>query len=928
MQKKLYLYLLPLLVAATPLAVLASTKAKTSKKQKTKKFVAPDAEIKTLENSPFKDVSHEYMKGFAAPEEDEDDIQQKKLRTEIPQISEYALFKHIFDLYQTIELPTLPVFNRNGWKDLELLCGEHKEHVNLVYFLKRTQTKIGEACLGFTLSYPISDVTVLQNRQNVVKEFVVNKPLAHTCKEALASVAAVENNLFFFWETESEYNLKAISSYFFTSNLPGFKNLKKANTNPYAMEALCFKGRLFSYSVPAILPALSLWIMKKSHYAMTSSRPYNKLQDTPEFQALEKKLETVLSKATPDQKKAFFEELEKEDKSGWFWTQRDNIEKLIGKRAYNNVKVNGTYCSYSETVAKVGHYEAQKLFEKQYPNYFSPKKQAHLAAQATVGVDKVLPFTGTERQAFTRAFEKSFGQLPEEHSKVLSLWNPQNQKLNKNSRAYAAKAFVNNNNPFVSELRNIKSLNEIKAFDIKNFDPENPMRTVNKFFDEFDFFGSYTFGDKRKFFSLLNDYIQTKPMGIGQSEADTGSMIVNGVAKTHLYGTGFLYAVEAGTLYYAYSREKSYNELTNYIHAQMMAVATVVRAMETISSEIKHSDILKKGLDHQKQLTALFDAKSTLVSAKMHRLVALLLFDTFTGKPSYFCFKGRVLAAYALMKEIKNDLAPALLALGEVDTYLSCATLYQEYQDKQNGFCFVTYLDQETPYLNFNGMWNPFIPSKKAVANSIELGRSKPLNVILTGPNAGGKSTFAKGLTLNVLLAQTVGIAPGLELTLTPFEKINTNMNITDDTAGGNSLFKSEVLRAQSLLKTIADLDKKKFSFSIMDEMFSGTSPREGEAAGYAVAKNLGANTNSIAVIATHFPKLKELEKTTGTFKNYQVRVAYAPDGSFTYPFKLEEGAADQNVAIAILQQQGFDSSILNDAQDLLKITPIAAAAA
>jgi DNA mismatch repair ATPase MutS len=152
-------------------------------------------------------------------------------------------------------------------------------------------------------------------------------------------------------------------------------------------------------------------------------------------------------------------------------------------------------------------------------------------------------------------------------------------------------------------------------------------------------------------------------------------------------------------------------------------------------------------------------------------------------------------------------------------------------------------------------------------------------------------------------------------------------MNITDDTAGGNSLFKSEVLRAQSLLKTIADLDKKKFSFSIMDEMFSGTSPREGEAAGYAVAKNLGANTNSIAVIATHFPKLKELEKTTGNFKNYQVRVAYAQDGSFTYPFKLEEGAADQNVAIAILQQQGFDSSILDDAQELLKVTPVTAAA-
>jgi hypothetical protein len=924
MQKKLSFYLLPLLLAATPLVALTPAKAKINQKQKTKKFVAPDTEIKTLETSPFKDVSHEYMKGFAAPEEDEDDIQQKKLRTEIPQISEYALFKHIFDLYQTIELVTLPVFNRNGWKDLELLCGEHKEHVNLVHFLKRTQTKIGEAFLGFTLSHPISDVTALQNRQNVVKEFVANKALSHTCKDALARVAAVENNLFFFWETESDYNLKAISSYFFTSNLPGLKELKKANTNPYAMEALCFKGRLFSYSVPAILPALAFWVTKKSHYAVTSSRPYNKLQASAEFQALEKKLKTVLSTATPEQKKAFLENLEKEDKSGWFWTQRDNIKDLLGKWTWDSVTINGTHCSYSEAVERVGVYEAQKLFNARYSRYFSPQKQAHSAAQATVGLDKVLPFTGTERQAFTRAFEKSFGPLPEEHGKVLSLWNPQNQELNKNSRAYAARAFVNNNNPFVSELRNVNSLKEIKGVDLTKLDHGNMAYSLEQAFEGFGFFDKYTFGDKRKFFSLVKEYVATKPGGISQDLIDKATLGVNTVANFHLYGTGFLYALEAGTLYYTYSREKSYNELTNYVHAQMMAVATVVHAMETLSSEIKHNNALRNGLDHQKQLTALFDTKSALISQKMHKLVTLLLSDTFTGTPSYFCFKGRVLAAYALMREIKNDLAPALLALGEVDAYLSCATLYQDYEDKPNGFCFVTYLDQDTPYLNFNGMWNPFIPSKKAVANSIELGGSKPLNVILTGPNAGGKSTFSKGLTLNVLLAQTVGIAPGQELVITPFEKINTYMNITDDTAGGNSLFKSEVLRAQSLLKTIADLDKKKFSFSIMDEMFSGTSPREGEAAGYAVAKNLGANTNSIAVIATHFPKLKELEKTTGNFKNYQVRVAYAADGSFTYPFKLEEGAADQNVAIAILQQQGFDSSILNDAQDLLKVTPSA----
>ncbi len=143
-------------------------------------------------------------------------------------------------------------------------------------------------------------------------------------------------------------------------------------------------------------------------------------------------------------------------------------------------------------------------------------------------------------------------------------------------------------------------------------------------------------------------------------------------------------------------------------------------------------------------------------------------------------------------------------------------------------------------------------------------------------------------------------------------------MNIADDTAGGNSRFKAEVLRAQKLLTDIKNLSKGKFAFSVMDEMFSGTSPKEGEAASYAVAQKIGSLSNSILVLATHFQKLTELQDTNGTFKNYQVRVVRYNDGTFGYPFKLEEGKADQNVAIEILQREGFDASILDSAHAIL----------
>lgn len=365
-------------------------------------------------------------------------------------------------------------------------------------------------------------------------------------------------------------------------------------------------------------------------------------------------------------------------------------------------------------------------------------------------------------------------------------------------------------------------------------------------------------------------------------------------------------------------REKTYNNLTNYMHAQLIAVSTVVRAMKASSNLIKQNPELAAGLEHKEDLHALFSERSRRTSVKLRKLCSLLLTNTFKGEASYLSMKGRVLAAYSLMQDVKNEFAPALRALGEVDVLLSTAKLYRKFENERVSYSFPTYIDKEQPEITLVNMWNPFVPTQKVVTNSIILGNTMPQNIILTGPNAGGKSCFLKGVTLSVLMAQTLGIAPVQELILTPFAKINTYMNVTDDTAAGNSLFKSEVLRAQGLLDTVKNLNSKKFSLSIMDEMFSGTSPKEGAAAGYGVAKRLGALNNSILLLATHFPLLTELEDVTNNFKNYQVRVVRHGSGSFSYPYKLEDGKADQNVAIDILKQQGFDASILDDANEVL----------
>ena len=90
-----------------------------------------------------------------------------------------------------------------------------------------------------------------------------------------------------------------------------------------------------------------------------------------------------------------------------------------------------------------------------------------------------------------------------------------------------------------------------------------------------------------------------------------------------------------------------------------------------------------------------------------------------------------------------------------------------------------------------------------------------------------------------------------------------------------------------------------------MDEVFSRTSPKEGEDAAYKFAQQLGTYANSMCSIATHFPKLTDLEQES-QYKNYQVTVSKNPDGSWNRPFKLETGKSTINIAMDLLEEEGI----------------------
>ncbi|HSW76238.1 MAG TPA: hypothetical protein VLG50_04305, partial [Candidatus Saccharimonadales bacterium] len=212
----------------------------------------------------------------------------------------------------------------------------------------------------------------------------------------------------------------------------------------------------------------------------------------------------------------------------------------------------------------------------------------------------------------------------------------------------------------------------------------------------------------------------------------------------------------------------------------------------------------------------------------------------------------------------------------------------------------------DAPMLQAQGYWHPLINPNFVVTNDVTMGQGTA-NLIITGPNAGGKTTSLMSLIINIIFAQSFGIAPSNSLKMTPFAKIHSYLDITTNLQEGLSLFAAEVDRAKKLKISIQSCTPGQKTFTIIDEIFSGTNPDVASDIGFKFVKQLGEMTHSMAIITTHFPRLTDLEKETTRFKNYKVADAIiAANGAISYPFKLVKGASTQNIAQHMLSNEGI----------------------
>lgn len=282
---------------------------------------------------------------------------------------------------------------------------------------------------------------------------------------------------------------------------------------------------------------------------------------------------------------------------------------------------------------------------------------------------------------------------------------------------------------------------------------------------------------------------------------------------------------------------------------------------------------------------------------------------------------GPVLAALPQFIALKDRFCPVLHTIAELDAYLSIAKLYLEHQNSPRKYTFASFnTESKTPALVAHDFWHPSLSPDKAIPNTLELGANgHAQNMVLTGPNAAGKSTLSKAIVLSAILAQAFTICPANYLMLTPFTKIHTYLNIVQD-LGKRSAHRAEVQRSKQFVDSIATLSPDKFALTMLDEMYRFTDPSSGAANSFGVAEWLGKKSNSALIFATHYSRLTGLQAhTDGRFENYKVEATKNNDGSFTYPYQIVPGANETVIVFDMMANEGFNKDVLAYAYEHLE---------
>ena len=239
---------------------------------------------------------------------------------------------------------------------------------------------------------------------------------------------------------------------------------------------------------------------------------------------------------------------------------------------------------------------------------------------------------------------------------------------------------------------------------------------------------------------------------------------------------------------------------------------------------------------------------------------------------------------------------------GYIDNLYSWNKLYK---DKKINAC------NFNDYTSIKDGYYPKLLNNFPITNSYNLEK----NIIITGPNAAGKTTLIKGTVLNIIFSQQIGCGFYKSASLNPYKYIHCYLNIPD-TSGRDSLFQAEAKRCKEILDKFDE--NKGRHFCIFDELYSGTNPFEAVASAYGFLNYISKKNNIEFMITTHYFQLCNLLKENEKIINKNMKILMK-NNNLEYTYKIEDGISSIKGGFKVIKDLEYPNEIINDITNISK---------
>jgi DNA mismatch repair protein MutS len=268
-----------------------------------------------------------------------------------------------------------------------------------------------------------------------------------------------------------------------------------------------------------------------------------------------------------------------------------------------------------------------------------------------------------------------------------------------------------------------------------------------------------------------------------------------------------------------------------------------------------------------------------------------------------------------LYAELLDQLTLERSSLQLVAYAVSVLDVFQSYAWKAKQSSYVRPETTRADVVDLRGSRHPvierFVGAGNFTVNDL-LMSNQHKQLLITGPNMGGKSTIMRQLALSALMHQIGMFVPASSATLPVFDAIFTRVGASDDLAKGQSTFLVEMVETAQILRS-----STKRSLVILDEVGRGTSTQDGLAIAAAVLEELATRIECYCLFATHFHELVERSAAIPTIRSMQMEVEN-PQSAIRFTHRLIEGATKNSYGIEVASLAGIPKRVIDRAQSLL----------